>query len=145
MATFPALAHVAVTVSDLDRSTRWYGDLFGAEPVLDEDETVGGFHHTVFVLDGGQLFGLHTHPGSGPDGPFNERRAGMDHVAFQVGGVDDVQSMKDRFAELGVDHSDVKTTSNGTAMVTLRDPDNIQLEVFGEPLDPAIAAGRNRA
>ena len=35
--TFPGLQHVAITVSDLQRSTEWYSRLFGAEPVLDED------------------------------------------------------------------------------------------------------------
>jgi predicted enzyme related to lactoylglutathione lyase len=59
---FPPIAHVAVTVTDLERSTRWYSELLAAEPVLDEDEQAGGFHHTVFALDGGQLFGLHAHP-----------------------------------------------------------------------------------
>ena len=62
MAAFPPITHVAVTVTDLERSTRWYGELLGAEPVLDEDEQAGGFHHTVFALGGGQLLGLHTHP-----------------------------------------------------------------------------------
>jgi hypothetical protein len=62
MAAFPPITHVAVTVTDLERSTRWYGRLLGAEPVLDEDEQAGGFHHTVFALGGGQLLGLHTHP-----------------------------------------------------------------------------------
>ena len=60
---FPALRHVAITVTDLDRSTRWYTALFGAAPVLDEDEEGGRYHHTVFALDGGTLIGLHTHQG----------------------------------------------------------------------------------
>ena len=77
MPAFPAITHVAVTVTDLDRSTRWYTSLFGSEPVLDEDETTGGFHHTVFALDGGQLFGLHTHPGDGTGGPADEQRTGL--------------------------------------------------------------------
>ena len=50
------MAHIAVTVTDLERSTRWYSELFSAAPVLDEDEEIGGFHHTVFLLDRGQLF-----------------------------------------------------------------------------------------
>ncbi|MUL83783.1 MULTISPECIES: VOC family protein [unclassified Mycolicibacterium] len=41
--TFPALAHVAVTVRDLAVSGPWYRTLFGADPVLDED-TDAGFH-----------------------------------------------------------------------------------------------------
>jgi catechol 2,3-dioxygenase-like lactoylglutathione lyase family enzyme len=37
IAEFPAIAHVAVTITDLDRSRIWYQRLFGADPVLDED------------------------------------------------------------------------------------------------------------
>jgi hypothetical protein len=29
----------------------------------------------------------------------------------------------------------------GTAMITLRDPDNIQIELFGAELDPSMAGG----
>ena len=132
MATFPALAHVAVTVSDLDRSTRWYGELFGAEPVLDEDETVGGFHHTVFLLDGGQLFGLHTHPGSGPDGAFNERRTGMDHVAFACADRAELESWAQRLDELGIEHGGIVDAHYGSGL-SFRDPDNIALEFFAPP------------
>ena len=132
MATFPALAHLAVTVSDLDRSTRWYGDLFAAEPVLDEDETVGGFHHTVFVLDGGQLFGLHTHPGSGPDGRFNERRTGMDHVAFACADRAELESWAQRLDELGIKHGGIVDAHYGSGL-SFRDPDNIALEFFAPP------------
>jgi predicted enzyme related to lactoylglutathione lyase len=78
---FPGIAHVAVTVSDLEQSTAWYSALFGSDPVLDEDEQSGDFHHTVFAIDGGQLFGLHTHPEPN-DEKFDERRPGLDHVSF---------------------------------------------------------------
>jgi catechol 2,3-dioxygenase-like lactoylglutathione lyase family enzyme len=46
---FPALAHLAVTVTDLERSTTWYSALLGSDPVLDEDEPIGGFHHISFA------------------------------------------------------------------------------------------------
>ena len=46
------------------------------------------------------------------------------------------------FEELGVTHSEVKSRTTGTAMITLRDPDNIQIEIFGGPVDPSIAGGR---
>ena len=41
MAAFPPIAHVAVTVTDLAASTRWYAALLGSEPVLDEDAHYG--------------------------------------------------------------------------------------------------------
>ncbi len=57
MPEFPSLAHIAVTVTDLDRSTQWYTTLFGSEPVLDENEQSGAFHHTVYTLSGGNCSG----------------------------------------------------------------------------------------
>src|SRR2546423_9806130 len=77
---FPTMTHVALTVSDLSVSVPWYERLTGSTPVLDED--TGPFHHTVFAI-GGTLLGLHSFPG-GPVGGdvFDERRLGLDHVAF---------------------------------------------------------------
>ncbi len=65
MPDFPAISHVAVTVSDLARSTQWYTALIGSDPVLDEDEAKGAYHHTGWALPGGQLFGIHTHQAAG--------------------------------------------------------------------------------
>ena len=79
MPEFPALAHVAVTVSDLDASREWYRRLFDAEPVLDED--TGPFHHVVWLL-GSTLFGIHGHLNPSSAEPFDELRPGLDHVAF---------------------------------------------------------------
>ena len=135
--------HLSLSVTDLGKSTEWYQQVLGLE-VTAEIEGDGFRRNRLRAANGWVTLTLTQHDGEAGQ-PFDERRPGMDHVAFQVGGVEDVQSMKERFAELGVDHSDVKTTSNGTAMVTLRDPDNIQLEVFGGPLDPTIAGGRAQA
>jgi glyoxylase I family protein len=120
VANFPSITHVAVTVTDLERSTHWYSELLGAGPVLDEDEQTGGFHHTVFALDGGQLFGLHTHP-DGAGGRFDEHRTGLDHVAFAA-----------RLDELGIAHGEVKDAHYGSG-VSFRDPDGIALEFFAPP------------
>lgn len=131
MSAFPALAHVAVTVSDLKQSTAWYSQLFGSEPVLDEDEESGNFHHTVFALDGGQLFGLHTH--REPDStPFNERRPGLDHVSFACRDRDELATWATRLTELGIAHGGIKDAGYGSG-VSFRDPDGIALEFFAPP------------
>ena len=96
MPDFPALAHVAVTVKDLSVSRPWYRDLIGADPVLDED-TDGGFHHTVFSI-GGTLLGLHEHPGTDTADTFTEFRMGLDHIAFAC---DDLCAAWDKLAALG--------------------------------------------
>lgn len=131
MADFPSIAHVAVTVTDLERSTRWYTALFGTEPVLDEDEKVGGFHHTVYAIGGGQLFGLHTHSVS-PGGDFDEHRTGLDHVAFGCRDRSELESWAARLDELGYTHGGIVDAHYGSG-VSFRDPDGIALEFFAPP------------
>lgn len=128
---FPALTHVAITVTDLEASTRWYSRLFGAEPVLDEDEESGGFHHAVFALDGGTLFGIHTHTGSSASGSFDELQTGLDHIAFSIER-SELDTWVGKLDELGIAHSGVKDASYGSG-ISFRDPDNIALELFAPP------------
>ncbi len=132
MRAVPRITHVAVTVTDLERSTRWYSTLFGSDPVLDEDEETGGFHHTVFALDGGQLFGLHTHPGTTAGERFDEYRAGLDHIAFQCADLAELEKWRDRLDELGIAHGGIVSAHYGSGL-SFRDPDNIALEFFAPP------------
>lgn len=130
MAAFPGLAHVAVTVSDLDRSREWYRKLFGSDPVLDED--AGSFYHVVFALDGGSLFGLHTHPAPNEQPEFSEYRSGLDHVAFGVGSRADLESWEQRLNDMGIDNGGIVDAPYGSGL-SFRDPDNIALEFFAPP------------
>ncbi|HSK60780.1 MAG TPA: VOC family protein [Actinomycetospora sp.] len=129
---FPGLQHVAITVSDLERSTQWYSRLFGADPVLDEDEEGGEFHHTVFALEGGTLFGLHTHRGRESGDRADERRTGVDHISFGLNGTTELEQWRDRLDELGIAHGGIKKAHYGSG-VSFRDPDNIALEFFIAP------------
>ncbi|MBA8826366.1 catechol 2,3-dioxygenase-like lactoylglutathione lyase family enzyme [Saccharopolyspora lacisalsi] len=131
MTSFPPITHAAITVTELSRSVRWYSALFGTEPVLDEDEPKGGFHHTVFALGGGQLFGLHSHPAGG-DAPFDERRPGLDHIAFACANRAELERWCSRLDELGIAHGGIVDAHYGSG-VSFRDPDNIALEFFAPP------------
>jgi catechol 2,3-dioxygenase-like lactoylglutathione lyase family enzyme len=132
MSEFPGFAHAAVTVSDLDRSTEWYTALLGSSPVLDEDETTGGFHHTVFVIGGGQLLGLHTHPGHPPENQFDEHQPGLDHLAFACADRAELVNWRERLDELGIRHGGIVDASYGSGL-SFRDPDDIALEFFAPP------------
>jgi len=128
---FPGFTHVAVTVSDLARSTAWYADLFGSAPVLDEDVEAGAFHHTVFALGGGNLFGLHTHEAPGT-ARFDERSPGLDHVSFACGDRGELEKRSVRLDELGIAHGEIVDAPYGSGL-SFRDPDGIALEFFAPP------------
>jgi len=129
MAEFPGIAHVAVTVSDLGRSTAWYGRLFDAKPVLDED--TGPFHHVVWLL-GQTLFGIHQHSKPQSSDAFSELRPGLDHVGFGVANRAALEDWQKRLDELGISHGGIVDADYGSGL-SFRDPDNIALEIFAPP------------
>ena len=130
MEAFPALTHVAVTVRDLSVSTPWYGQLFDAEPVIDED-TDPDMHHTVYLV-GGTLVGLHQHGTQAPAGDFSEFRVGLDHVSFGVADRSELEKWASRLDELGIERGRIKDAAYGSG-VSFRDPDGIALEFFAPP------------
>jgi glyoxylase I family protein len=131
MTTFPPLTHVAITVRDLAVSVPWYEALFGAEAVLDED-TDPGFHHSVYLLANGTVFGLHQHTTKAPADAFSEYRVGLDHIAFGCANRAELEKWASRLEELGVTHGGIKDASYGSG-VSFRDPDGIPLEFFAPP------------
>jgi catechol-2,3-dioxygenase len=130
MPEFPTITHVALTVTDLDRSVTWYERLFGSKPVLDED--TGPFRHVVWLVGGHTLVGLHQFPDLASAEPFNERRAGLDHLAFACSGRDELVQWELRLGELGVPNGGIVDASYGSGL-SFRDPDNIALEFFAPP------------
>jgi glyoxylase I family protein len=129
MPEFPTITHVALTVTDLNRSVPWYEELFGSKPVLDED--TGPFRHVVWVV-GGTLVGLHQFPDPTKAGAFDERRVGLDHLAFACATRAELLEWEGRLNKLGVANGGVVDASYGSGL-SFRDPDNIALEFFAPP------------
>ena len=127
--TIPAISHVAVTVTDLAASEVWYTKVFGVGPVLDED--TGLFRHIVYEL-GNTLFGLHGFSDLASTEPFDERRSGLDHIAFGCTSRDELVEWAGRLDDLGVAHGDIVDAGYGSGL-SFRDPDNIALELFAPP------------
>ncbi len=130
MADFPALTHVALTVSDLERSRPWYTKLIGADPVLDED--TGPWYHVVWLLGGGTLLGIHKHADQSSDEPFDEKRPGLDHVAFGCANRAELETWEEKLNDLGVKHGGIVDAPYGSGL-SFRDPDNNALEFFAPP------------
>jgi catechol-2,3-dioxygenase len=131
MKTFPPITHVALTVRDLSVSVPWYERLLEAEPVLDED-TDPDFHHTVYLIGGGMLLGLHQHKTPAPPERFSEYRVGLDHVSFGCEDRVELEKWTRRLDELGIAHGGIKDAAYGSG-VSFRDPDGIALEMFAPP------------
>ncbi len=128
MTEFPTISHVAMTVSDLDRSVPWYQQLFDADPVVDED--TGPFRHVVWSV-GSTLVGLHQFP-DGRSEKFDERRVGLDHLSFACAGRTELERWQARLDTLHVAHGGIVDAGYGSGL-SFRDPDNIALEFFAPP------------
>jgi glyoxylase I family protein len=130
--------HLSLSVSNLGRSTEWYQDVLGLE--IAGEVTGRDFRRRrLKAANGDVVVALTCHDQRWSD-RFDEHRYGMDHVAFLLEGSGAVERLHARCAQLGVNTSEVKIVDTGLAMITLRDPDNIQLEVFAEA-DPQRREG----
>jgi len=135
MTAFPATVHhVALTVTDLGASRAWYRRLLGTDPIIDEDvaRLTGhheGFHHTIFMLTGGVILALHAHTGSDPAHRFDEFRPGLDHLGFTCTDRADLERLRTRLDELGIEHGGIADDHLGHGL-SFRDPDNIALEFW---------------
>jgi catechol-2,3-dioxygenase len=126
MPEFPAIGHVALTVSDLGRSRPWYRRLFGSDPVIDED--TGAFHHVVWLV-GGTVVGINQFPDPTSAEPFDERQPGLDHLAFACADRSELERWEAHLTSLGVANGGIVDAPYGSAL-SFRDPDNIALEFF---------------
>jgi glyoxylase I family protein len=126
---FTNVSHLDLSVSDAERSARWYCDVLGLRRLRRADLD----NRIMIVLrhDGsGLIIGLNQHKEPVGD-RFDEHRPGLDHVGFTVTERPELDAWQTRLAELGVEHSPVQDSpsGSGTALV-FRDPDNIQLEFW---------------
>ena len=140
-AGFSGIGHLDLSVSDVEASAAWYERVLGLRRLrrVDfPDRSMIVLHHDA----SGLVVGLNQHQGF-PGKPFDERRAGLDHVGFAVGRRQDLDAWQERLAALGVEHSPVADSEVGSALV-FRDPDHIQVELWwSRPAgaDPTPAAG----
>jgi glyoxylase I family protein len=126
-AGFFGIGHLDLSVSDVEASAAWYEKVLGLRRL----RRVAFPERTMIVLRhdaSGLVVGLNQHQGF-PGEPFDERRAGLDHVGFAVGRRQDLDSWQGRLAALGVEHSPVADSDVGSALA-FRDPDHIQLELW---------------
>ena len=129
MPTIAGIHHISVTVTDIERSVAWYGQVLGLEHLLDEKHPDGGGYAVVLGKpDWSMAIGLHVHDANGAE-RFSETRTGLDHASFLVPSRAELDAWQARFTELAVDQSPI-TDCEGYSVLVFRDPDNVQLELI---------------
>jgi catechol 2,3-dioxygenase-like lactoylglutathione lyase family enzyme len=128
MAGITGFHHLALTVRDLEKSVGWYSELLGLNKIRELPDEGRGAKVICLQPDCKLVIGFTQHRSNPGDG-FSEFRTGMDHVAFAVSSQAELEDWQARFQERGIEHSEIKPSALGS-LITFRDPDNIQLEVY---------------
>lgn len=130
--TSSSIAHVRLTVTDIERSRRFYESVFGWPVLIEIPDNADaatrarlGFLFGGVIYDlGGALLGLRPVG----DDAFDENRVGLDHIAFRLTGKAELDAAATHLDDLGIGHEPVKDI--GPAYILeFRDPDNIALEL----------------
>ena len=131
MPEFPSITHVAVTVTDLERSARWYSELLAAEPVLGEDERPAGFTTPCSRLAEGSCWGCTLIRRALASGSMSTGPASIMWPSPVVT-VAGCRTGPRAWTSSGLRTGGVKDAHYGSG-VSFRDPDGIALEFFAPP------------
>jgi catechol 2,3-dioxygenase-like lactoylglutathione lyase family enzyme len=123
-----ATGHVGINVTDLDRSRRFYQQVFGWEV-----QAEGGEDGRRFAFLGDDRALLVT-LWQQSEGRFDAARPGLHHLSFQVADMDAVRTAEARVRELGatVFHDGVVAHREGAGSggIFFEDPDGTRLEIY---------------
>jgi glyoxylase I family protein len=127
MADLVGLHHAALSVTDVERSTRWYQDVLGMEEVFSEN---GETRRAVIlrIPGSGAVVAVVEHLGAEQTG-FDPRRSGLDHLAFTVADRAGMDAWAARLAEHDVACDGPFDVASG-AILNFKDPDGIALSLF---------------
>ncbi len=136
MPSITGISHVDLSVTDLAASVAWYTELFECVPLFGGRNDAYGYDAQYLLEpESGVVIGLEQHDAN-PGTAFDERRVGLDHLAFNVSSRDELDAWVRRLDERDIAHTGV-TEEDPWDVLVFRDPDNIQLELFLLKADPA--------
>jgi glyoxylase I family protein len=130
--TSTSIAHVRLTVTDIERSRQFYESVFGWPVLLEVPENADDATRSQFAfLFGGVVYDLGgTLLGLRPVATdrFHEDRCGLDHIAFRLNSKAELDAAAVHLDDVGVPHEPVKDLGP-SYILEFRDPDNIALEL----------------
>jgi catechol 2,3-dioxygenase-like lactoylglutathione lyase family enzyme len=123
-----------LSVRDPLRSAVFYSDVLGMDVTYQYPKIIGPDVPMAYVCLREPSTDLEiclVHHATNPGDLFSEFRTGLDHLEFLVAKRADLDEWVAHLDALGVAHSGITEPSyTRNAMLTFRDPDNIQLEFF---------------
>lgn len=145
---FQAINHAGITVSDMERSMRFYTEVLGLEfdSSFERDSQgrlvgANGPSRSKIVFlrtsaeSGTKLELIQITPAMEPIGDLDTRRPGSSHICFETG---DLVGDFERLSRLGVEFvsEPVPMGEDGGWLVYMKDPDGVRIELVEWP-DPA--------
>jgi len=122
MPEFAGVDHASLSVTDLDRSERFYTEVLGLFRLADFGTVRILLHRpTSFML------ALAHHDAAHGD-RFTELATGLDHLGFAVDSREELVAWERRLEVLGVEYTPIRDMEFG-AHLNFRDPDHIALEL----------------
>jgi catechol 2,3-dioxygenase-like lactoylglutathione lyase family enzyme len=124
-----ALHHVALTVTDIEKSITWYQDLFGFVELVREEHHGGngGYGVVLGPEDWSMFVVLNQHPTNAGES-FDPVRTGLDHVGFTMPDKAAIDEWVTKLQDKGVTYSPVTEHDWGWSL-NFRDPDDVQLQL----------------
>lgn len=123
------IAHVELSVSDLDASVAWYCRVLGAKDVWRGRNEERGIRACAILEPETRTVIAFTQHDAMEGGPFTPRRTGLDHLSFRVADEAAIEAWRLHLDELGIEHDPIDDQGFAVAL-NLRDPDGIALEFY---------------
>jgi glyoxylase I family protein len=131
MPSISGRVEVNLTVRDPGTSASWYSALLDLEVLYDFTGSDQRMRYIALIEPKTQLVLCLVGHATNTGEPFSELHTGLDHLEFLVDRREDLDEWAEKLDRLGIEHSGVKEPGyTRNAMVTFRDPDDIQLEFF---------------
>ncbi|GMO13203.1 MAG: lactoylglutathione lyase [Treponemataceae bacterium] len=127
MNTISAIAHIAITVKDMDKSLDFYTRVLGFKKAFEIPEPKTGEPWIQYLYIGNGQF-AELFYGGAKDNPWSDELRGFNHICLQV---EDIHAAVERVKKEGIEITDgPKQGADFNWQAWIKDPDGIRVELM---------------
>lgn len=127
MPSFSKISHTSFSARDAAASAAWWSEVFDLTEI---DRVEGDGWKGILLIHPASATVLEFQQHDANRGEtFDPARTGFDHMGFKVDDPGQLEVWKEHFERLAVTHSPIAHRDYG-AVLTFKDPDGIQFEMF---------------